>query len=98
MLASLRTVVRAGATQNVVAVANVRFGSLADICSAIGCPLYPEQRPQKRLPGKGHVCFTPESRHLQCTTPCPLWANSGHSALIRTLGQHGPATWSAASG
>src|SRR5262245_29727055 len=24
------------------------------------------------------VRFTPESGHLQCTTACPLWANSGH--------------------
>jgi hypothetical protein len=24
------------------------------------------------------VCFPPESRHLQCTTRCLLWANSGH--------------------
>jgi hypothetical protein len=40
---------------------DVRFGSLADICSA-----------------KGHVRFTPESRHSQCTSLCLLWANSGH--------------------
>jgi hypothetical protein len=25
------------------------------------------------------VGFTPESGHLQCTSACPLWANSGHS-------------------
>ena len=24
------------------------------------------------------VRFTPESRHVQCTTQCLLWANSGH--------------------
>jgi hypothetical protein len=23
---------------------------------------------------KGHVRFTPESRHVQCTSPCLLWA------------------------
>src|SRR5262245_5176044 len=26
----------------------------------------------------GNVCFTPESGHVQCTTSCLLWANSGH--------------------
>src|SRR5262245_58522073 len=39
---------------------NVRFGSKADICTAIG-----------------HVRFTPESGHVQCTSACLLWANSG---------------------
>jgi hypothetical protein len=43
---------------------NVRFGSLADICSA-----------------KGHVRFTPNSGHLQRTSPCLLCANSGHSVF-----------------
>jgi hypothetical protein len=26
----------------------------------------------------GYVRFAPESGHLQCTSPCPLCANSGH--------------------
>src|SRR5262245_18486782 len=26
----------------------------------------------------GHVRFTPESGHVRCTSPCPLWAKSGH--------------------
>ena len=26
-----------------------------------------------------HVRFTPESGHVQCISPCPLSANSGHS-------------------
>jgi hypothetical protein len=39
---------------------DVRFGSLADICTATA-----------------HVRFTPKSRHLQCTSPCLLWAKSG---------------------
>ena len=26
---------------------------------------------------KRHVHFTPESGHVQCTSSCPLWANSG---------------------
>jgi hypothetical protein len=25
-----------------------------------------------------YVRFTPESGHVQCTSACPLWANSGH--------------------
>jgi hypothetical protein len=25
----------------------------------------------------GHVRFTPNSGHVRCTRPCPLWANSG---------------------
>ncbi|MGC1960508.1 MAG: hypothetical protein WA683_23130, partial [Pseudolabrys sp.] len=28
---------------------------------------------------KRHVRFTPESRHVQCNSACPLSANSGHS-------------------
>src|SRR5262249_29216129 len=36
----------------------------------------------KRIPANGHVCFTPESGHVQCNTPCPLWANSGHSPCL----------------
>jgi hypothetical protein len=27
---------------------------------------------------KGHVCFAPESGHVQCISRCPLWAKSGH--------------------
>src|SRR5262249_2608895 len=27
---------------------------------------------------KRHVCFTPKSGHVQCTSSCPLWAKSGH--------------------
>jgi hypothetical protein len=23
----------------------------------------------------------PESRHVQCTSACPLWANSGHAPI-----------------
>ena len=34
----------------------------------------------------GHVRFTLESRHVQCASPCPLSANSGHRA-------HGPRTY-----
>jgi len=31
--------------------------------------------------GTGDVRFTPESRHVRCTRPCPLWA-SGHRWVI----------------
>ena len=27
---------------------------------------------------RAHVCFTPESGHVRCTSSCPLRANSGH--------------------
>jgi hypothetical protein len=27
---------------------------------------------------KSHVCFTPESGHVQRNEQCLLWANSGH--------------------
>src|SRR5262249_37578306 len=29
----------------------------------------------------GHVRFIPESGHVRCTSSCPLWAKSGHSAV-----------------
>jgi hypothetical protein len=28
-----------------------------------------------------HVRFAPNSGHLQCTSPCPFCANSGHSGV-----------------
>ena len=30
-----------------------------------------------------HVRFTPNSGHVQCTTSCPLCANSGHGGICR---------------
>lgn len=30
-----------------------------------------------------HVCFTPESGHVQCNSLCLLWANSGHIAACK---------------
>ena len=42
------------------------------------CPLYPEYRPRKRTSANGHVCFTPESGHVQRNGPCLLRATSGH--------------------
>src|SRR5262245_56853177 len=35
---------------------------------------------------KWHVRFTPESGHVQCNSRCPLWANSGQSALAALVG------------
>src|SRR5262249_38050662 len=29
---------------------------------------------------EAHVRFTPESGHVRCNSPCPLWAKSGHAA------------------
>lgn len=40
------------------------------------------KRPRKRIPAKGHVSFTPESRHVQCNTLRLLWANSGHDRFV----------------
>jgi len=40
------------------------------------CPLCPIAT--AKADSNGHVCFTPNSRHVQCTSPCLLWANSGH--------------------
>jgi hypothetical protein len=31
---------------------------------------------------KGHVCFTPKSGHVRCTSLCLLWANSGHARSL----------------
>jgi len=36
------------------------------------CPLYPQYRPRKRTPANGHVCFTPESGPVRCTSWCLL--------------------------
>ena len=48
--------------------ADVRFGSKADMCGA-----------------KWHVRFTTKSGHVQCTSRCPLCANSG---LVHRGKQH----------
>jgi hypothetical protein len=34
---------------------------------------------------KGHVCFTPESGHLQCNSSCLLWAKSGLTRCSKRL-------------
>jgi hypothetical protein len=33
------------------------------------------------FPPRHDVRFTPESRHVRCASPCPLWANSAHRIL-----------------
>src|SRR5262249_22764059 len=38
---------------------------------------------------KGHVRFTPESGHVRCTSPCLLWANSGHLCSRVSLWRYG---------
>ena len=45
----------------------------------------PPKRPRKRISAQGHVCFTPESGHVQCNEGCPLWAKSGHAHLFDHL-------------
>ena len=45
------------------------------------CPLYPNSDRESGFPAKDHVCFTPESGHVQCTGACPLSAISGHKPL-----------------
>src|SRR5262245_31092286 len=39
----------------------------------------------KGRPEEVDVRFTPENRHVRCTNPCPLWANSGHSCRSHSL-------------
>jgi len=50
---------------------------------------------ESEFSANGHVRFAPESGHVQCTSSCLLWANSGHytslysvtsSALARSVG------------
>jgi hypothetical protein len=47
-------------------VAHVRFGSLADICSAKGHVRFaPNGDRESGFPANGHVRFTPESGHVR---------------------------------
>src|SRR5215475_11894042 len=41
------------------------------------CVPNPQKRPRKQTSANGHVCFTPESGHVRCKSPCLLWAKSG---------------------
>ena len=57
---------------------DVRFGSQADISTAQRHVRFsPNSDRESEFAQKGHVRFTPKSRHVQCTRPCPLWAKSG---------------------
>src|SRR5262245_11776099 len=38
---------------------------------------------------KPNVCFTPDSRHVQCIRPCPLRAKSGHDKAVARLRNDG---------
>ena len=60
---------------------DVRFRSKADMCNApTHVRFTPNSDRKSGILAKGHVCFTPESGHVRCTSGCPLWANSGHLA------------------
>jgi hypothetical protein len=63
---------------------DVRFGSLADICSAKGhVRVAPNNDRESGFPQTVIVRFTPESGHVRCGWGCPLWASSGHRAPRR---------------
>src|SRR5262249_16758941 len=62
--------------------AYVRFGSEADMCVATGDVRFPPNSDREsRHPQNGHVRLTPESGHVQCTSPCLLWAKSRHRLI-----------------
>src|SRR5262245_3022765 len=50
-----------------------------------GCPLASVAAISRCRLSLSDVRFTPESGHLQCTSPCPLWAISGHGELFDDL-------------
>jgi hypothetical protein len=61
---------------------DVRFGSKADMCGAKRHVRFtPNSDRESGHAANGHVCFTPESGHVQCDSPCLLWANSGQWCL-----------------
>jgi len=52
---------------------DLRFGSEADICAAKPHVRFtPNSDRESGPPATGHVCFTPQSGHVQCTSECPL--------------------------
>ena len=62
---------------------NVRFGSKADMCAAkCHVRFTPNSDRKSEIPQKAMSALPPESRHVQCTSPCPLWANSGHNETL----------------
>ena len=66
--------------------AYVRFGSLADICSAKGHVRFaPNSDRESGFPANGHVRFTPESGHVRCTRPCLIWAKADIARLVHIV-------------
>jgi hypothetical protein len=59
--------------------ADVRFGSKADMCSAKRHVRFGPNSDHESGHPNSHVCFTPESGHVPCTSLCLLWAKSGHA-------------------
>jgi hypothetical protein len=57
---------------------DVRFGSKADMRSAKRHFRFtPNSDRKSRHAANGHVCFTPNSGHVRCSSACLLWAKSG---------------------
>jgi hypothetical protein len=55
------------------------LGSEADMCGAKrDLRFTPYSDRESRHAANGHVCFTPESGHMRCTSRCLLRAKSGH--------------------
>jgi|SRR5262245_30171984 len=51
----------------------------ADMCGARAHVRFaPNSDRESGHAANGHVCFTPESEHVQCTSSCLLWAKSRH--------------------
>ena len=62
---------------------DVGFGSLADICGAKGHVRAPIATAKADSHNRSCPLY-PDSRHVQRTSRCPLWANSGQNvALLR---------------
>src|SRR5262245_40524457 len=59
---------------------DVRFGSKADMCNATNDVRFtPNSDRESEIPQKAMSALPPESGHVQCTSLCLLWANSGHA-------------------
>src|SRR5262245_51555468 len=53
------------------------------MCSAVGHVRFtPNSDRESGLPAKLMSALPPKSRHVQCTTLCPLWANGGHWPVL----------------
>src|SRR5262245_55492635 len=67
------------AVERATKMSDVRFGSKADICTAPAHVRFtPNSDRESGHVANGHVCFTPESGHVRCTSRCLLRAKSGH--------------------